>query len=126
MQKFIEEFDAIDAKAWHIVLYDGGKPVATGRIFEDASYPGGWRLGRIAVLRAYRGRHLGALLLREMEDKSRVLGGSFAILGAQSRAKGFYEKSGYAVCSEPYFEEYCEHVLMQKPLENAETTGKTL
>ena len=122
-QKFIEEFDEIDTKAWHIVLYDTGTPVATGRIFEDAGYPGGWRLGRIAVLRAYRGQRLGALLLREMEIKSRALGGSFAILGAQCRAKGFYEKSGYTACSEPYYEEYCEHILMRKPLENPETIG---
>lgn len=32
-QGFEEEFDEIDSLAWHVVLYDGDKPIATGRTF---------------------------------------------------------------------------------------------
>jgi predicted GNAT family N-acyltransferase len=52
-QGFSPELDAdeIDRAAYHIVLFDGSKPVATGRVFPDTADKQTYRIGRVAVLR---------------------------------------------------------------------------
>lgn len=53
-QGYKNEFDEIDDRALHIVIYNNEKPVATCRIYrEDNTYI----LGRIAVDKSYRGFH---------------------------------------------------------------------
>ncbi|MBC8570057.1 GNAT family N-acetyltransferase [Oscillospiraceae bacterium NSJ-54] len=114
-QQFKDEFDDMEVKALHLVLYDeAGAPMATARMFpgEDGAY----HYGRIAVLKEYRGQGLGRTLLDELEKKTRQLGGKWGELGAQCRARGFYEKCGYIACGDEYYEEYCPHVPMRKKL----------
>ncbi len=114
-QHFIEEFDELDKTAHHMVMYDTeNTPVATGRIFPEEG--GVWHLGRICVEKELRKAGLGRLLVQELEKKARELGGVRTVLGAQVRAKGFYEKLGYREAGEVYLEEYCEHIHMQKEL----------
>ncbi|SDN48647.1 GNAT family N-acetyltransferase [Acetanaerobacterium elongatum] len=114
-QHFEEEFDELDKTAHHMVIYDeNGTPVATGRIFSEED--GLWHLGRICVVKELRKAGLGRVLVEELEKKARELGGIRATLGAQVRAKGFYQKLGYVEDGEVYFEEYCEHIKMDKPL----------
>lgn len=52
-QGFTEEFDEIDAKAVHILLFFGQKAVGTCRFFQSG---GSWLIGRVAVLRAFRAK----------------------------------------------------------------------
>lgn len=114
-QKFKEEFDAIDNVSHHLVLYLDGKPVACARYFydnDDKKY----HLGRLCVLKEYRGRHLGELLVREVERGVKSLGGTVIALSAQVRASVFYEKLGYTKVGEIYYDEYCEHIHMEKSL----------
>lgn len=65
-QGLVDEFDDTDLQATQIVLYDEGKPIATCRIF-----PGNERnafiLGRLAVLKEYRGKNIGAQMLQEAQ-----------------------------------------------------------
>lgn len=114
-QGFRDEFDDIDKIADHIVLYEAGVPAATCRVY--------WNkqkqfhvVGRIAVLKQYRGKALGAALLHEAEKQVKKQNGTALYLAAQVRAKGFYEKSGYAAVGEEFLEEYCPHVWMCKQL----------
>ena len=109
------EVDEIDVIAHHIVLYDdNGKPIATGRTFPSPQQDGVYILGRIAALQAYRGHGIGRRVMDELERMALAQGAKTLQLGAQCRAKGFYERLGYTPFGETYYEEYCEHIHMQK------------
>lgn len=114
-QKFKEEFDIIDNTCHHLVLYIDSEPIACVRFFTESN-PQEYHLGRLCVLKEYRGQRLGELLVREVEKRVKSLGGAVVALSAQVRASGFYEKLGYTKKSEIYFDEYCEHIYMEKLL----------
>ena len=95
------ERDAFDAQAMHALMFDGETPVATGRLYFD-----GVRLflGRICVLKEYRGQSIGDLITRLMI----LRGFDFAkeiYLHAQLQAQGFYERYGFRAEGEPFLEE---------------------
>lgn len=113
-QKFEEEFDAIDPIADHLLLFDRNVPVATARIFKENDW---WMIGRICVKRSYRGKQLGRQVLSLAEKRIRDEGGTKAALNAQTRAQLFYERCGYHSVGDVFFEEYCEHIRMEKRLE---------
>ena len=113
-QNFQEEFDEVDATATHIAFYDEGKAVATCRFFpiDETTY----KLGRIAVVKSYRGKNIGRYVMETAEKEIKKLGGKVLKLGAQTRAQGFYEKCGFTPYGEIYKEEYCDHIMMQKSI----------
>lgn len=112
-QGFVDEFDDTDLQATQIVLHDEGKPIATCRIF-----PGNERnafiLGRLAVLKEYRGKNIGAQMLKEAQKAVAKKGGTSISLHAQCRIQKFYEKYGYTVFGEVGEEEGCPHIWMKK------------
>ncbi len=114
-QGFVNEFDDIDAHAWHLVVYDEETPIACCRFFKGES-PDEFIIGRLAVLKEHRGRQLGSLMMNEAERYIRSLGGNTLSLSAQLRVKEFYEKLGFSASGETYFDEYCEHIHMEKKL----------
>ncbi len=116
-QGFIEEFDDLDDISTHLVLFEGESPIATCRYYFDSG-KSAYTMGRIAVDKAYRGKNIGAHILEEAEERIRSAGGRKIYLSAQVRAAGFYEKQGYVTSGEPYYDEYCLHVLMYKQLED--------
>lgn len=114
-QGFEEEFDELDEsdKVKHMVFYKDSEPIGTCRYYiEDNEY----RIGRIAVIKEYRGKGIGEFIVRVAEDKVFEIGGRETVLSAQVRAKGFYEKIGYAEEGEIYMEEMCPHIKMRKKL----------
>ena len=113
-QGFAEEFDSMDKTAFHMVVYDGGRAAATCRYYEAAA--GEYVLGRIAVLREYRGRRIGAEMIAAAEDEVRRAGGKTMLIHAQTRTRVFYEKQGYAAFGDVDFEENREHIWMKKAL----------
>jgi predicted GNAT family N-acyltransferase len=114
-QGFNEEFDEIDGKATHIVMYDRERAISTCRIYyhiEKLSFV----VGRIAVIKAYRGKNIGAKMLRYVENNIRKNGGKNVVLSAQVRVAEFYEKQGYKKSGEVYLDEDCPHIWMEKKL----------
>lgn len=114
-QGFEYEFDDIDETALHLVLYDkNDKPCATGRLFfyDD----GCMKIGRIAVMKEYRGMSLGSKVIGILEEKAANLGANHIELSAQIQAKGFYKKLGYTETGEIYKEEFCPHIKMFKDI----------
>lgn len=112
-QGFNEEFDSVDDIATHIVMYDSEEPIATCRFYiKDGSY----LLGRIAVIREYRGKHIGALLISKAEEEIKKRGGRKTVIHAQTRAKDFYVKQGYTDSGKNDTEEGCPHVWLFKNL----------
>ena len=116
-QGFVDEFDGTDETAAHFVIFDGEKPVATCRVFPESGAAGDgsvYLLGRFAVLREYRMRHVGAYLLSEAETYVQKNGGRAVRLHAQLQAAGFYEKQGYVRIAEVDEEQGCPHIWLEK------------
>lgn len=113
-QGFLCDFDEIDAKALHIVLYLDGVAAATGRAFPAERDPSVWHLGRIAVRKMYRGQGLGLAVVRALENAAENEGGRTLELSAQTQAQRFYEKAGYTAQGGVYQDEHCPHIKMVK------------
>ena len=113
-QGFVDEIDEIDSIATHFVLFDEvQEPIATCRVFEQE---GTYILGRLCVLKAYRGKGYGSELVAAAEQHVRSVNGKSVSLHSQYHAKTFYEKLGYAVCSDIEDEQGCPHIWMKKRL----------
>ena len=114
-QGFENELDDIDDIATHLVIYKDGKAVGTSRMFPEE---GGkvYHLGRICILKEYRGLHLGADIVNKMCEKAKELGAERCELSAQCRAMGFYKAIGFQERGEVYLDEGCPHIFMEKSI----------
>ena len=117
----VMERDAEDAKAFHVLAYEGKHAIGTGRLVALAKPPQGERgkwgqIGRMAVLATYRRRGVGRLLLTALEEEAKRRKLEGVMLHAQLYARDFYRAVGYHDSS-PIFEEAgIPHVEMRKPL----------
>ena len=85
-----EEWDGLDPLCVHALARDAnGSPVGCGRLLPDA------RIGRMAVLRGWRGRGMGEALLRALLEVARARGVARPFLHAQEHAIGFYRRLGF-------------------------------
>lgn len=115
-QGFQNEFDDIDDEAAHIVIYsDKDLPAAVCRVFQ-AHETETFFLGRLAVLKEYRGKSIGADVIKEAEKYVREKGGHRIDLHAQCRVSSFYQKLGFTQYGEIEDDEGCPHVWMSKLL----------
>ena len=114
-QGFEKEYDENDNVSKHIVIYDESTAVATCRVYWDKEV-NCHHVGRIAVLKPYRGKGYGEKILLNAERVAKEKGADSISLSAQVRASGFYEKLGYKKHGEIYFDEYCEHIAMKKDI----------
>ena len=109
-----EEFDSHDESCAHLVIFDGNKPVATGRIFMIENDTA--KLGRIAVLKDYRGFHLGAQLMNELISRAVEMKAKSIYVSAQSYAVPFYEKFGLKAYGNEYLDIHIPHFDMKADL----------
>jgi predicted GNAT family N-acyltransferase len=112
-----EEIDRFDPFSLHILVYlktrDGVyEPVATGRLIPNG------HIGRIAVLKGYRGRGIGLLMMEILEKKAMDKGISTVELDAQLQALPFYEKVGYKPYGDVFMDAGIQHKKMKKILNN--------
>lgn len=114
-QKFTVEFDDTDAICTHLVMFIDDRAAAVCRYFYS-EVNGCYMIGRVAVSKEFRGRHLGTQIMTAAEEHIREDGGVKTAVSAQCRVSGFYESLGYTKTSEEYLDEYCPHVLMIKEL----------
>ena len=93
------EWDEMDAVCLHAVAYDGSdRAIATGRLLPDG------HIGRMAVLKDFRGRGVGRALLRSLIQSAAKRGDREVLLSAQVHALGFYRAEGF-VEEGPVYEE---------------------
>jgi len=105
------EWDAFDATCRHAIAEDAnGNAVGCGRLLPDG------HIGRLAVLRDWRGRGVGAALLVHLMDLARSRGHARAILEAQTRAMPFYVRHGFAAAGDEYLEAGIPHRTMTRTL----------
>ena len=102
------DFDGQDRDAVHVLVSYRSSYVGTGRMLTDG------HIGRLAVLKDFRGRGLGAEAVRALIKEAENRGMDRVYLGAQKHALGFYEKLGFAAYGEPYVEANIEHVHMER------------
>lgn len=113
-QGFEEEFDDIDDIAYHIVLFDGDIAIATGRTFlkEENIY----KIGRVAVLKEYRKKDYGKIIIKELENIIKNENGTEIHLSSQLHAIKFYERCGFVQFGDIYLEDGADHILMKKSI----------
>lgn len=115
-QGFHNEFDDIDETAAHIVMYDEDNiPIATCRVFWDAAM-NTHILGRLAVIKEYRGKNIGSVIVKEAEKYIQKNGGKCIALHAQCRITAFYKKLGFNEFGDINDDEGCPHIWMKKRL----------
>jgi len=101
------EWDDFDLVSMHVLaLNSDEQPIGTARLLPDG------HIGRMAVLKEWRGKGLGtAMLLRILEElRNRRI--QKAILNAQTTAIKFYEKFGFQVSGKEFTEAEIPHVKM--------------
>ncbi|GAA0682226.1 GNAT family N-acetyltransferase [Marinobacterium maritimum] len=102
------EFDGLDEAAVQVLVLVEGLPVGTGRVLEDG------HIGRIAIMKAFRGQGLGARVVLSLIDEAAKAGCQRVYLGAQIQAVEFYQKLGFAPYGEEFMDAGIPHIHMEK------------
>ena len=101
------ELDEHDAVSVHALVFENDRPVATGRLLPDG------HIGRMAVLKDWRGRGIGGLMLGRLIDRARQRGDREVVLSAQIHAAAFYAAHGFVAHGEEYMEAGIRHQEMR-------------
>lgn len=108
------ELDEEDLRCEHALARTAdGAAVGTGRLLPDG------HIGRMAVLKEWRGQGVGALLLRALVERARERGHARARLNAQTYAIGFYRRYGFEVSGPEFMDAGIPHVPMHRDLASA-------
>jgi len=86
------EIDDYDPIAEHALAFLDGQCVATARIYLDKQDPSKAKIGRMAVLKDFRGQGIGTALLGKAIRVGMMQGASVFELHAQQSAAPFYTK----------------------------------
>ena len=104
------EWDEFDAHSRHVVAMADGVPIGTGRLLPDG------HIGRMAVLREWRGKGAGSALLTSLLEIARRLGMRHVRLNAQVQALPFYLRHGFQAQGEEFPEAGIPHRRMWRAL----------
>lgn len=105
-----DEWDDQDAISQHFVVYDQNQPIATARLLANNS------VGRVAVLKAYRGQGIGRLIMLEIIAYAQAQKRPNLQLSSQVHAISFYEKLGFSIQGDEYDECGIPHIEMVMPI----------
>ncbi|MFZ1908867.1 MAG: GNAT family N-acetyltransferase [Burkholderiales bacterium] len=113
------ELDQHDPKCLHALARDeAGSVVGTGRLLPGQAY--GARIvshvGRMAVLKEWRGRGVGSALLARLIEAARERGDTEVLLSAQTHAQGFYRAHGFLEEGNAFVEAGIPHRTMRRVL----------
>lgn len=101
------EWDGQDDDCIHFLASVNATPVATARLTARG------QIGRMAVLRKYRGIGIGSRLLAAVIEQARQSGFEQVFLHAQVNVIGFYEKYGFSTEGDIFIDAGIEHRTMR-------------
>jgi len=105
------ELDEMDEKSLHAIAFDeAGKAVGTGRLLPEG------RIGRMAVVREWRRRGVGAEILEALIAEAKRRGLAEVKLSAQLQAAEFYRSHGFVAEGKVYEEAGILHQAMRRTL----------
>ncbi|MGH7844000.1 MAG: GNAT family N-acetyltransferase [Candidatus Binatia bacterium] len=100
------ELDSDDAHAIHLLACANGRAVGTARVVLKRKAA---KIGRMAVLKTYRGRGVGRELLKRAVKAARQKGAKRIYLHAQVPVIVFYEKLGFRCAGRVFLEAAIPH-----------------
>lgn len=110
-----QDLDYVDYDSVHVFFEEDGRVRACLRVYQKASEPGVWKIGRVVTSEHRKG--LGSAI---MTEGLRVVAmrepGATIRIESQCQAQGFYEKFGFRACSEPFIMDQLPHVKMELTL----------
>lgn len=101
------ELDEFDPIAEHALAFQGGNCIGTARLIVLSDQEG--RIGRMAVLPAFRKQGIGGQLLRALLESSKKQSLVRLTLHAQLSAIPFYEQFGFTAQGDTYDEAGIAH-----------------
>ena len=101
------ELDEHDAVSVHAVVFEDETPIATGRLLPDG------HIGRMAVLKDWRNRGIGGLMLARLLERAKERGQPQVALSAQIHAVPFYRAHGFVEEGSEYLEAGIRHQAMR-------------
>ena len=104
------ELDEHDDASLHVIAFEKENPIGTARLLPDG------HIGRMAVLKRFRKKGAGALMLTTLMKMAKLLGHKEIILSAQTHAVPFYRKHGFAEEGAEYIEAGIPHLNMRRKL----------
>jgi predicted GNAT family N-acyltransferase len=104
------EWDEYDVRSRHVVAIADGVPIGTGRLLPDG------HIGRMAVLRQWRGLGVGSALLAALIEAARKFGMSRVKLNAQIQALPFYLRHGFQADGEEFLDAGIAHRRMWRDI----------
>lgn len=104
------EWDGLDETCLHVLALAGDHPIGTARMLPDG------HIGRMAVLRPWRGRGVGGALLSYLLECARAQGLREVRLNAQVHAIPFYQRFGFNAQGEPFLDAGIPHRRMTRRL----------
>jgi predicted GNAT family N-acyltransferase len=105
------EWDAYDTDAIHLLALDeNNHPIGCARILKQG------RIGRMAVVKAWRGCGVGLALLHAALEQCKQMQMIKVSLSSQTHAIKFYQRAGFVVTSDAYIDANIWHVDMLRQL----------
>lgn len=110
------EWDEFDADCIHLIAVDAAEnAIGTARLLQQGENGG---IGRMAVLKEWRGKGVGGALMRHLLKEAAALEIQQLTLNAQAYAVEFYAKFGFAAMGNQFLEAGIPHVKMALRLAN--------
>ena len=100
------EWDGMDEEAIHFLAFKNEKAIGCARAFVIENY---MQLGRMAVLKAYRGEGVGTALIEKAITTAKLNQLSAIYISAQCQAIDFYKKFGFEITSDIYLDAEIQH-----------------
>ncbi|MDI9442168.1 MAG: GNAT family N-acetyltransferase [Firmicutes bacterium] len=105
-----EEHDKFDEQAVHFGIFHGETLVGTGRLLTQGKEA---KVGRVAILKGFRGEGLGSKLLELMLAEAKEKGCTECIVDAQLQAIPFYSRLGFVAEGDEFLDGGIPHRRMR-------------
>ena len=109
-----DEWDGLDESATHFLILDQNNAIGCARLLtEEHKGSPCFHIGRVAVLKPWRGKGLGIALMRFIIRYCRKLApGNRIYLHAQCERQGFYEALGFIAEGDMFMDAGIPHISM--------------